>query len=65
MFYLCLAVTLMWMCHLAYFVVIDRQARQLRHRLDAREGAHAENHTGLARSNCHAEGARGTNHGIG
>ena len=37
MFYLCLAVTFMWVCHLAYLFVVDKEARQLRRRLDARE----------------------------
>lgn len=36
MFYLSLGFCVVWVCHLLYLLVIDRQARQLRRRLDAR-----------------------------
>ncbi len=36
MVYLVLGFCTVWVCHFAYLFVIDRQARQLRHRLDAR-----------------------------
>lgn len=37
----CLVVgfSVVWVCHFAYLFVIDRQARQLHRRLDARTGA--------------------------
>jgi CcmD family protein len=39
MFYLVLGFCVVWVCHFAYLFVIDRQARQLRRRLDARASA--------------------------
>jgi CcmD family protein len=36
MLYLALGFCVIWMCHFAYLLVIDRQARQLHRRLDAR-----------------------------
>ncbi len=39
MFYLCLAVTVVWTCHLAYLLYLDQQARNLKKRLDAREAS--------------------------
>jgi CcmD family protein len=39
MFYLVSGFCIVWMCHFAYLLVIDRQARRLRRRLAARTGA--------------------------
>jgi CcmD family protein len=39
MFYLVLGFCIVWVCHFAYLTVIDRQATQLRRRLDARVDA--------------------------
>jgi len=39
MFYLVLGFCVVWVCHFVYLSVIDRQARQLRRRLDARVNA--------------------------
>lgn len=39
MFYLVSGFCVVWVCHLTYLLVIDRQARQLRRRLDARRRA--------------------------
>jgi len=39
MFYLVLGFCIVWVCHFSYLLVIDRQARQLRRRLDARAAA--------------------------
>jgi CcmD family protein len=39
MFYLVSGFCIVWACHFAYLLAIDRQARQLRRRLDARAGA--------------------------
>ena len=39
MFYLVLGFCVVWVCHFAYLSVLDRQARQLRRRLDARGNA--------------------------
>jgi hypothetical protein len=39
MLYLVLGFSTLWVCHFAYLFVIDRQARQLHRRLDARAGA--------------------------
>ena len=36
MFYLVLGFCVVWVCHFVYLTVIDRQARQLCRRLDAR-----------------------------
>jgi len=36
MFYLVSGFCVVWVCHLSYLFIIDRQARQLRRRLDAR-----------------------------
>ena len=36
MVYLVLGFSVVWVCHFAYLFVIDRQARQLHRRLDAR-----------------------------
>jgi CcmD family protein len=36
MSFLALGFCVVWACHLGYLLVIDRQARQLRRRLDAR-----------------------------
>jgi hypothetical protein len=41
MFYLCLAFSLVWVCHLAYLLVVDNHLRQLQRRLDARVKASA------------------------
>jgi CcmD family protein len=37
MCYLVLGFSIVWVCHFTYLFVIDRQARQLHRRLDARE----------------------------
>ena len=37
MLYLVLGFSTIWVCHFIYLFVIDRQARQLHRRLDARE----------------------------
>ena len=42
MFYLVLGFCVVWVCHFAYLSVIDRQARQLRRRLEARLNAASE-----------------------
>ncbi|UCD52536.1 MAG: hypothetical protein JSW27_07845 [Phycisphaerales bacterium] len=39
MFYLCLAFSLVWICHLAYLLAIDRQVRQMGRRMKARADA--------------------------
>ncbi len=39
MFYLVLGFCIVWVCHFAYLAAIDRQATQLRRRLDARTNA--------------------------
>ncbi len=39
MSYLVLGFCLVWVCHFAYLLVLDRQARQLSRRLDARASA--------------------------
>jgi CcmD family protein len=39
MFYLVLGFCVVWVCHLSYLLVIDRQARLLHRRLEARAGA--------------------------
>ena len=39
MFYLALGFCVVWVCHLGYLFVIDRQARQLHRRLEARRNA--------------------------
>lgn len=39
MFYVCLAFTLVWVCHGVYLLAIDRQLRQMSRRLDARAEA--------------------------
>jgi hypothetical protein len=39
MLYLVLGFSVVWACHLAYLLILDGQARQLRRRLDARAGA--------------------------
>ncbi len=39
MFYLVLGFCVVWVCHFAYLFVIDRQAKQLQRRLDARVNA--------------------------
>jgi CcmD family protein len=39
MSYLVLGFCVVWACHLGYLFVLDRQARQLRRRLDARAAA--------------------------
>ena len=39
MFYLVLGFCVVWVCHFVYLSVIDRQATQLRRRLDARANA--------------------------
>jgi CcmD family protein len=44
MFYLVLGFSVVWVCHFVYLSVIDRQATQLRRRLDARRNA-ASDHT--------------------
>ena len=36
MFYLAMAFSLAWACHLVYLMAIDRQARQMRRRMQAR-----------------------------
>lgn len=36
MFYLVLAFSLAWACHLIYLMAIDRQIRQMRRRMQAR-----------------------------
>ena len=36
MFYLCLAFSLVWVCHGAYLLAVDRQIRHMSRRLDAR-----------------------------
>ena len=38
MFYLVLGFSVVWVCHLTYLLVLDRQARLLQRRLDARAG---------------------------
>ncbi len=43
MFYLVLGFCTVWVCHFAYLLVIDRQVRQLRRRLEARAGAPSTN----------------------
>jgi CcmD family protein len=37
MFYLCLAFTAMWLIYFGYLFYLDRQLRNIRKRLDARE----------------------------
>jgi len=39
MFYLVLGFCVVWVCHFAYLCAIDRQATQLRRRLEARVNA--------------------------
>jgi CcmD family protein len=39
MSYLVLGFCVVWACHLGYLFILDRQARQLRRRLDARVAA--------------------------
>ena len=39
MFYLCLAISFVWVCHLVYLLVIDRQVRQMGRRIQARAEA--------------------------
>ncbi len=39
MFYLVLGFCVVWACHLSYLLVVDRQARLLQRRLDARARA--------------------------
>ncbi len=39
MFYLCLAFSSLWACHLIYLLTVDVQVRQVRRRLDARAEA--------------------------
>ncbi len=39
MFYLVLGFCVVWVCHLTYLLIIDRQARVLQCRLEARAGA--------------------------
>ena len=39
MFYLVLGFSVVWVCLFGYLYVIDRQARQLQRRLDARASA--------------------------
>ncbi len=39
MVYLVLGFCVVWVCHFVYLSVIDRQAKQLRRRLDARVNA--------------------------
>ncbi|MCL5280220.1 MAG: CcmD family protein [Planctomycetes bacterium] len=39
MFYLVLGFCTVWVCHFAYLAVLDRQATQLRRRLEARANA--------------------------
>jgi CcmD family protein len=39
MLYLTVGFCVVWVCHFAYLVVIDGQARQLQRRLEARSGA--------------------------
>ena len=39
MFYLVLGFCVVWVCHFVYLSMIDRQAKQLRRRLDARMNA--------------------------
>ena len=39
MFYLVLGFCVVWVCHFAYLSVLDRQARQLQRRLEARMNA--------------------------
>jgi CcmD family protein len=39
MYFLALGFCVVWVCHLGYLLVIDRQARQLRRRLEARTQA--------------------------
>lgn len=36
MFYLCLAFSLVWICHGVYLFSVERQVRQMARRLDAR-----------------------------
>jgi len=36
MFYLSLAFSLVWLCHLAYLLVLDRQLRQMARSMQAR-----------------------------
>lgn len=36
MSYLVLGFSIVWVCHFTYLLVLDRQARQLHRRLDAR-----------------------------
>jgi len=43
MFYLCLAISSMWVCHLIYLLMVDVQVRQMRRRLDARAEAPPRN----------------------
>ncbi len=38
MLYLCLAFSFAWACHFAYLFAIDRHAKRLHQRLDARVG---------------------------
>ena len=42
MFYLCLAFSCVWACHLAYLLVIDRQIRQIGRRIQARTEASSQ-----------------------
>jgi len=39
MVYLALGFAVVWVCHFTYLVILDKQARQLQRRLDARVGA--------------------------
>ncbi len=39
MFYLILGFCVVWVCHLSYLLVIDRQARLLQRRIEARAEA--------------------------
>lgn len=39
MFYLSLAFSLVWVCHLVYLLMIDRQVRQIGRRIQARAQA--------------------------
>ena len=46
MFYLCLAFSCVWACHLVYLLVIDRQVRQMGRRIQARAEAPSRPDTG-------------------